>query len=228
MSTAVQNNAAAAFPGTGTEAVKSNGEKVSDLFLTLLVAQIRNQDPLAPMESKDFVNQFASMSQVEMMENLASLTSASAALQESMLVVSLGSQVGSEVMVATDSVALGGDAVRGGFVLESAVADATVVLKGSDGVEHRIALGAQDAGTVDFRIDPQALGLKAGRYSLRVDTGTDQAPRTEIQGQLQSVRLDASGAVVLAVSGVGNVGTGEISRFLGRSGGVPTFSSNGV
>lgn len=228
MSTAVDNNSAGVYGGGTSTAVKSNGEKVSDLFLTLLVAQIRNQDPLAPMESKDFVNQFASMSQVEMMENMASLTSTSAALQESMLVVSLGAQVGSDVMVATDSLAIGGDAVRGGFVLDSAASDATLVLKGPGGIERKIALGAHDAGTVDFRIDPQALGLPAGRYSLSVVTNTGEAPRTEILGQLQSVRLDATGAVVLAISGVGNVSTGDISRFLGRTGGSSTTSAQGA
>lgn len=228
MSTTIDGSGTTSLYGsTSSETVTSSSQQVSDLFLTLLVAQIQNQDPLSPMESKDFVNQFASMSQVEMMENLASLTSASAALQESMLVVSLGAQVGSDVMVATDSVALDGTAVSGGFVLDAATTDATLVLKGSDGVERRIALGAHEAGTVDFRIDPQALGLADGRYSLSVETTTGETPRTEILGQLQAVRLDATGAVILAVSGVGNVSTGEISRFLGRSGGT-SLSSTGV
>src|SRR5690606_19125329 len=97
--TAVDNSllAGAATPAAGG-AVAANGRGASDLFMTLLLAQIRNQDPLAPMESKDFVNQFASMTQVETMQTLASLTSTAAALQESMLVVNLGAQVGSELM----------------------------------------------------------------------------------------------------------------------------------
>ena len=81
--TAVDNALlAGAGGGNAGNAVAGNGS-VSDLFMTLLVAQIRNQDPLSPMESKDFINQFASMTQVETMQTLSSLTSSSAALQES-------------------------------------------------------------------------------------------------------------------------------------------------
>ena len=37
-----------------------------DTFLTLLTAQIRNQDPLAPLDSTQFVEQLATFSSVEL------------------------------------------------------------------------------------------------------------------------------------------------------------------
>lgn len=228
--TAVDNSllaGAATTPAAGG-AVAANGRDASDLFMTLLLAQIRNQDPLAPMESKDFVNQFASMTQVETMQTLASLTSTAAALQESMLVVNLGAQVGSELMVAAGAVDLDGEPVAGAFVLGTGSADAAVVLTGADGAVHRLSLGAHDAGTVRFSIDPQALGLAPGRYTLRIDTGNGETPVAEIQGRLLGVRLDAQGRVVLDVAGVGEVGTGDISRFLGRAGGTQATSLQGA
>jgi flagellar basal-body rod modification protein FlgD len=204
----------------------NDGKSISDMFTTLLVAQIQNQDPLAPMEASQFVTQFAQLSQVEAMQQMASLTAAAAAMQESMLVVTLGSQVGSNVMVATDSLQLGSDTVKGGFVLNDPASDVALVLTGPDGSEHRIELGAQDAGEVDFEIDPEELGLPPGKYSMRVDTNTNEKPRTEIQGELQSVRLGADGRVMLTVAGIGDVTTTDISRFLGRANGaksVPLF-----
>lgn len=195
---------------------QGSGNGISDMFTTLLVAQIQNQDPLAPMEASQFVTQFAQLSQVEAMQQMASLTAAAAALQESMLVVTLGSQVGSQVMVGADAVNLAGDKVKGGFVLEDGAADVAVVLTGPDGTEYRIELGARDAGEVDFEIDPEALGLPPGKYAMRVDTDTGETPRTEIQGELQSVRLGADGRVILVVAGIGEIGTGDITRFLGR------------
>ncbi|WP_019399999.1 flagellar hook capping FlgD N-terminal domain-containing protein [Pseudoxanthomonas sp. GW2] len=226
--TAVDNALlAGAGSGNAGNAVAGNGS-VSDLFMTLLVAQIRNQDPLSPLESKDFINQFASMTQVETMQTLSSLTSSSAALQESMLVVNLGAQVGSDMMVAAGGVSLGADPVQGAFVLDAPAAEVAVLLTGADGSTRRIELGAHDAGTVQFSIDPRKLGLPAGRYALRIEAGTGEAPRAELQGRLLGVRLDAQGQVVLDVAGVGEVGTGDISRFLGRSGGTRTPSQQGA
>ncbi|QAU23973.1 flagellar hook assembly protein FlgD [Dyella sp. M7H15-1] len=201
---------------TGNTPQSNGGGSISDMFTTLLVAQIQNQDPLAPTDASQFVTQFAQLSQVEAMQSMASLTAAAAALQESMLVVTLGSQVGSHVMVAADAVHLDGDTVKGGFVLSDHASDVTLVLTGPDGSEHRIELGAREAGEVDFEIDPEALGLPPGKYAMRVDTNTNETVRTEIQGELQSVRLGADGRVILMVAGIGEIATSDITRFLGR------------
>ncbi|MFC4762289.1 flagellar hook capping FlgD N-terminal domain-containing protein [Dyella koreensis] len=216
----------AGVPGTNDNNVAPpGGGSISDMFTTLLVAQIQNQDPLAPMEASQFVTQFAQLSQVEAMQQMASLTSASAAMQESMLVVTLGSQVGSNVMVAADSVELSDQPVKGGFVLDSPTDDAALILTGPDGTEHRIELGPHEAGKVDFEIDPDALGLPPGNYSMRVDAASGETPRTELQGELTGVRLGTDGSVILTVSGVGDVGTGDITRFLGRPNSADTFFS---
>ena len=221
------NNSLYNAPDAGISGSPSSndGKSTSDMFTSLLVAQIQNQDPLAPMEASQFVTQFAQLSQVEAMQSMASLSASTAALQESMLVVSLGSQVGSQVMVAADSVQMDGHTVKGGFVLDNNASDVALVLTAADGTEHRIGLGEHDAGEVNFQIDPDRLGLPPGKYSLRVDTNTAETVRTEIQGALQSVRLGADGQVMLMVAGMGEVGTTDISRFLGRPHDNHTFSS---
>ena len=42
-----------------------------DDFLTLLVTQLKNQDPSAPMEDKQFIAQMAQFSQLEQMNNMS-------------------------------------------------------------------------------------------------------------------------------------------------------------
>jgi flagellar basal-body rod modification protein FlgD len=54
-------NAAAAAPGTTSRGVESLGQKD---FLNLLVAQLRNQDPLNPLDNEAFVAQLAQFSTV--------------------------------------------------------------------------------------------------------------------------------------------------------------------
>lgn len=197
----------------------NDGGGLNDMFTKLLVAQIQNQDPLAPMEASQFVTQFAQMSQVEAMQTLANLSAATAAMQESMLVVTLGSQVGSMVRVRADSVALGEDTVKGGFTLESSASDVEVILTGPDGAEHKISLGAQQAGDVDFEIDPAAHDLPPGNYKVRVATDSGEKPNVELIGELESVRLGANGRVILQIAGIGEADTADITRFLGRANG---------
>ncbi|MCW2961074.1 MAG: flagellar hook assembly protein FlgD [Thermoleophilia bacterium] len=42
-----------------------------EMFMKLMIAQLRNQDPSAPMDQKDMMAQIAQMSQVEMMGNMS-------------------------------------------------------------------------------------------------------------------------------------------------------------
>ncbi|MBR8460488.1 flagellar hook assembly protein FlgD [Burkholderia dolosa] len=197
-------------PGNG-------GGSVSDMFTRLLIAQVKNQDPLAPMEANQFVTQFAQMSQVEAMQTLADRSAATARTQESMLVVTLGSQVGSQVRVRADRVELDDAVVKGGFKLESSSSEVDVILTDRDGGEHRVSLGAQPAGDVDFNIDPAAHGLPPGNYKLRVVADSGEKPAVELTGEMQSVRLGADGGVILAIAGIGDVAATDITRFLGRA-----------
>ena len=50
---------------------KPSGEMGKDDFLKLLVGQLQNQDPMNPMEDKDFMGQMAQFSQLEQVTNMA-------------------------------------------------------------------------------------------------------------------------------------------------------------
>ncbi|OMR83031.1 flagellar biosynthesis protein FlgD [Burkholderia pseudomallei] len=206
-------------PGAGqhTPSPYANGaNSPTDLFAKLLAAQIQNQNPLEPMDASQFVTQIMMGQQTEALGVVANLTQNSAALMESMLVVSLGSQVGTQVMVRTDSLELKDDRRDARIVLDNAESDVTVVLTDSAGNSHRIALGAQAKGDVNFTIDPEELGLPAGQYKIRVETASGAKAGVEIEGTLENVRLAADGKVILHVAGVGDVETSSISSFLGR------------
>lgn len=64
---------------------QNNSNKTSDIlgkdeFLKILVTQLQNQDPLNPMDDKDFIAQMAQFSALEQMNNLNSSFSLSQAI----------------------------------------------------------------------------------------------------------------------------------------------------
>jgi flagellar basal-body rod modification protein FlgD len=203
---------------SGTSAVASAADQALQLFTTLLVAQVKNQDPLAPTDPSQFVNQLTQQTQMEALQKLAAQGSASTSTLQSLRMLSLGGQVGSAGAVATDHVALDGSPVQTTLTLDVPSARTSLVLTGSDGTAHRVTLGSRPAGALDFKLDPKALGLLPGRYALRVEADGATGSRLEVHGTLASVRLGANGTLVGQVANVGEVPPDSITQFNGRPG----------
>ncbi|MEG2033528.1 MAG: flagellar hook capping FlgD N-terminal domain-containing protein [Janthinobacterium sp.] len=203
--------------GTTGNAVKSQNNATQDMFTKLLVAQIKNQDPLSPTDPSQFVNQLTQQAQTEAMQNLSNLTSANASVLQTMQVLALGAQVGSEVMVNSTTVQLDSSKVNGSISLAANSSKTTVTLKGDDDKEYKIELGAKAAGSVPFTIDPAKLGLPAGTYTMDVTTSNAEKPTVDIAGKLNSVRLSATGSMILSVANLGEINPGAITGFNGKT-----------
>ena len=214
------NNSLAASnnTSTGSEPVSASADvsATKDMFTKLLVAQIRNQDPLAPSDPSQFVNQLSQLSQTEALQSLSKTTSASASVLQSMQVLAMGGQVGSQVTVATDRVRLDGSPL-GGSVNLPAAGSANLVLTGADGRQHAVALPFHTAGAQSFTLDPGALGLAPGSYAIAAKGADGAAVAVEIAGRIDSVRLSGTGSVVLQVAGVGDVDPTAITGFHGKA-----------
>lgn len=212
------NSASAAAATAGGSTPLANGTSESqEMFTKLLVAQIQNQDPLSPSDPAQFVQQLTQLSQTEALQNLASLTSNNASVLQSMQVLGLGAQVGSNVMASATSVQLDGAKVGGAVTLGSNSSKTTLVLTGADGVAHELALGPLTAGTSPISIDPTAMGLPAGSYKMQVVTSSGENPPVDIAGRLNSVRLGSNGSIVLNIANVGEVAPSAITAFNGNS-----------
>ncbi|MGO4377349.1 flagellar hook capping FlgD N-terminal domain-containing protein [Pseudoduganella sp. RAF53_2] len=216
METSLFTNAAAQAANATSTSSAVTGSADKDMFTKLLVAQIKNQDPLSPQDPSQFVQQLTQLSQTEALQNLANLTSSNASVLQSMQVLALGAQVGSDVMTTTDTVQVGSSKINGEFTLDASSAKTSVVLTGSNGVETSIPMGTLAAGTVPFAIDPQALGLPEGSYNIKVVTSTGTGT-VDVAGRLNSVRLGTAGSVVLNVANVGEVSPNAITAFNGKS-----------
>lgn len=92
----------------------NSAASMNNLFMTLLVAQIQNQDPLNPTDGTEYVSQLAQLSQVQSMESMSALMQNNAVLMDNLQTLSTGNLVGQKVMVQTDKIETDGSTVIDG------------------------------------------------------------------------------------------------------------------
>ncbi len=122
-----------------------------DQFLTLLVAQLQNQDPLNPLESQDFTAQMAQFSSLEQLFDVnESLMNIQAGIQAGQKENALD-YVGMEVKAEGNTLYKNGDNLdQASYGLDSA-GEVVVSIYDSNGVEIRqIPVGLQEDGEHDL------------------------------------------------------------------------------
>ncbi len=190
----------------------SDATQMENNFISLMVAQIQNQDPTKPVDSTEFLNQFSAMSQVKSMENMTELSKSNLVLLDNLQTLTASGLVGQEVKVSVDSLEVGLSPIRGQLDLAHAAGATLITLTDSNGVKKELPLGAQSAGSVPFEIDPAALGLAPGQYKVEATTDSGEFPRVEVSGLVTHVRVSADGPV-LDVAGAGAVPFYRITEF---------------
>ncbi|QCP60849.1 flagellar hook capping FlgD N-terminal domain-containing protein [Pantoea sp. SO10] len=207
------NNSGAGVETYG-QTPQSNGG-TSSMFLTLLVAQIQNQDPTNPTDSADYINQLSMMSQMESMQTLTDTMTGVYYMAESMQAMGMANLVGQQVYASSNSIKLEGNSIDGRINLQHPAENVTLHIKDSAGKEVKLELGKQQQGDVGFTIDPATLGLADGDYTLSVvtDAGEEKIP-IEIAGTVNSVRFDPqTGAPMINIPGLGEVAYNTIRQF---------------
>jgi flagellar basal-body rod modification protein FlgD len=190
----------------------SDATQLENNFITLMVAQIQNQDPTNPLDSGEFLSQYSAMSQVKSMENMVSLGQNNLVLLDNLQTLTASSLVGQDVKVSVNALELDGTPLSGELELEHAAGTTTLVLTDSLGRSTEIQLGQQAPGRAAFSIDPVALGLAPGRYSVSASTDSGEYPAVQVSGQVSHVRVSNEGPV-LQVSGIGAVPFYNITEF---------------
>ena len=212
------------YDSSSVSANDNTAAGMNNLFMQLLGAQIQNQDPLNPTDGTEYVGQLAQLTQVQSMETMSKLMANNAVLMDNLQTLSTGNLVGQKVMVQTDTVKTDGSTtIDGRLTLDHAANTVTVVVKDESGTETKIDLGKQEKGTVDFNIDPEALGLKEGTYTLSVVTDTEESSvPVEVGGVVSNVRIPLDGsATVLNITGIGEVAYNNITQFGQSSNNTP-------
>jgi flagellar basal-body rod modification protein FlgD len=189
----VVSSAAAAAPAGTPRATK-------DEFMTLFVAQLRNQDPLSPQDPSAFVAQLAQLSQLEQTAESNTRLGELADQQAAAVRANLSALVGHELTSMADSFQI----VSGGATppslrvhLEGAAATASInILNSAGNIVRSIDLGARGAGDATLSGSDLA-GLAPGSYRLTVDAknqaGTAIAGNVSLVGIADSLELGPDG-----------------------------------
>lgn len=143
-----------------------------DTFLKLLTSQLKNQDPLKPMDSSEFTQQLVSYSQVEQQintnKNLESLVSS---MQAASFAGAIG-YIGKTIEAEGNAGGLkAGGSIDWIYELDGAAAATKLTVSDKDGKTILTKTGDNGAGRHDFKWDGKDSSGKvmpAGSYTLTV------------------------------------------------------------
>ena len=225
MSAMAAVNTTTSAPGTSTSRTSGSissatAAEQQDRFMKLLVAQMKNQDPLNPMDNAQMTSQIAQINTVGGLEKLnrtvESLLSAFGGLQ----LQSAAQLPGRNVLVEGSSITLADGAAAGGVELGSHADAVAVDILGADGQPVRtLQLGAREAGVHGFTWDGlTGSGEPAaeGSYRLRITATSQGQPlqtRSLVAARVNSVSPGDAG-VMLDLGSAGTRAWAEVKSFL--------------
>ncbi len=192
------------------------GQSDGNFFMTLLVAQIKNQNPLEPSDPSQFVNQLVQLNQMDNSKKMLGELKANSQMMHDLQVLTLGNHVGSTVAINGGAITLDKDAISGQFALESPAKKVSLVITGADQQRTVVDLGSKPVGDVAFNFDPKKLGLQPGSYSLSVETDSKEKTAVEVFGVIKSVNL-SNGLPMVSIAGLGDFPVAAISKLKGHS-----------
>ncbi|MFT5788207.1 flagellar hook capping FlgD N-terminal domain-containing protein [Shewanella sp. GutDb-MelDb] len=215
--TTSSNNSNVNAPGT-ISSPGNDSASIKNEFMTLMIAQIQNQDPTNPIDGTEYVTQLAQFSQVESLEQMRANQSTQMVLMENLGIVQSAQLVGKDAMVPASEFNIDNSPLEGKVYLNNAVEELSIdILDSNDEVVHTLELGSQEAGDKDFTINPEALGLPPGDYSIVANTTAGDVTKTAdtfIQAKIEKIHfISASGMMMAELgNGLGTVSVLEISE----------------
>lgn len=207
---------------TGASAKSSQSDDLRSNFMTLLVTQLQNQDPLNPMENAEMTSQLAQINTLsgieELNETLLGITGqidAGQTLQASAL-------IGRGVLVPGDRVLVGsGQTTPFGIDLAEAADQVKVAIyDGAGQLVREFDLGALQAGVESFVWDGtlnDGSTAPDGAYRVTIEASTDGKvqPSTALTyAQVGGVSAGDSGPLLDLGATLGRVGLQDIRQIL--------------
>jgi flagellar basal-body rod modification protein FlgD len=195
-------------PNTGTSAADQTQN-----FLTLLIAQIKNQDPMSPMDASTMT---AQMSQLNMVSSMGTMNTSMQAMLSQMQSANFMNQaalIGHSPMVAGSSINYSGGEVMLGANLANPLQGVVATIKDASGnVVGTADLGNLNSGMTNFvfdGVDANGAAMPNGIYRVEIsgknNAGANESPTPYV------------GSPVVSILKEGNLGEAMLKLADGRS-----------
>lgn len=194
---------ASAATNGNASAARTRAQDMSEQFLTLLVAQMQNQDPLNPMDNSEVTSQVAQINTVtginDLNDTLGTITGQIDTTQR----LQASALIGRNVLVPGNRIAVGDEGAATPFGMELGEAASKVTLTISDGtgtVVHQSSYDNVAAGIQSFSWngeDAMAQAVGAGQYTLDIQA---EGPDGEAVA-VEPLSMGYVGSVVSGASG---------------------------
>jgi len=182
-----------------------------DDFLKMLIAQLKNQDPLNPLDGTNFAAQLAQFSSLEQLQNmnthLTALTSSLSSTSNSQMV----GLIGNAVVANGNSITVSGATTQLAYNLSQSASQGTIRINDSQGnLVQTLSFGSQQAGS--NKMNWNTSSVKPGTYTFTVSAvdskGNPVTASTMTTGLVTGVTFQ-NGVPYLSVNGQ-NIAFGDI------------------
>ena len=211
---------AAQTQAAADQAQKKDQSLGIDSFLTLMTAQLRNQDPLKPLEGTEFISQLATFGTVSGVQEMQTSLETLASSLRSTQTLNGATMVGRDVLASADSFEhTQGGTVSGQIDVPAGTSSLQLRITDSTGTVVREIQLETGEGTQNFTWD----GLNTDGTQAESDTYDIEAVATVqgetgslevlMSGRVSSVSLDASGTnLSLNTAALGSVSMANVRR----------------
>jgi flagellar basal-body rod modification protein FlgD len=188
-----------------------------DQFMTLLITQMQNQDPLSPMDNSQMTSQLAQLSTVSGIDTLNTTLQSLMGSYQSSQTLQATSMIGHGVLTPGNSLTLASGTGAFGVNVTTASGDVQVAIQNSAGqTVDTMDLGSQQVGVVPLAWDGKTTsGATApdGQYTFKVTATTsgkavDSASGLSY-GLVSSVSTGTNG-VSLNIANVGQITLADV------------------
>lgn len=202
----------------GTSAAKGSTQETKDRFLSMLVAQMRNQDPLNPLDNAEVTSQMAQLSTVEGIENMNKTLKALAESLGADQLSQAANLIGHNVLVPGNTVSLNDGMGVFGINLESPADTVAISIFDQAGqLVSTVEAGALPTGEHLFEWDglnDAGVAMPAGNYRFEATAGSGKdliALQTLSNGLVQGVSRSDNG-IELNVQGLGMTAYADVRQ----------------
>lgn len=197
-----------------------NSELGRGEFMELMLAQLKNQNPLEPQENGEFIAQLAQFSSLEEMQKMSGTVEDVAGQFRSTQALQASAMVGRTVLAPSSVGILGAEGgIRGTIDVPASTGGLRVSIENDKGERVRqIDLGTSEPGVKSFSWDGKdgnGNELPQGRYRVVAEASYPDGPEqlgTMVNANVDSVSLGQNGKITLNLAGMGSIGLSDVRQ----------------